>query len=318
MGGGSAGSGAPPSRPHPLAALWPRVEAAVPELWRVARPAIDGLAAERGIPLALHDYAELGLDTLSVDEARRRDPYSRPEGFAAEFARLEAGGWLARTEGAPGAADARYAVLPRAREAVRALGEAGDARLGALAAMPEAGLARLHGLLAAVAAASLAAPEPPRRWASERRFRTAGAGTPLAGRVREAALDCLAYRDDAHLEAWRPHADPASEGALWNAFTHVWRGEARTAAAIARAAAFRGHSAAVYARALAGLEARGWVAAEGGGAYAATAEGRALRDAVERRTDDWFFAPWAAIGEDGAAELGALTERLLEALARVP
>ena len=292
-------------------------------LWRVARPAIEALAAERGVPLALHDYAELGLGALSVAEARRRDPYSRPEGFAAEFARLEAGGWLARTEGASGAADARYAVLPRAREAVRALGEAGDARLGALAAMPEADLARLHGLLAAVAAACLAAPEPPRRWASERRFRTADERTPLAGRVREAALDCLAYRDDAHLEAWRGHADPEAAdpeagGALWNAFTHVWAGEARTAEAIARAAAFRGYAAADYARALASLEARGWVAAGGGGAYAATAGGRALRDAVERRTDDWFYAPWAAIGEDGTAELLALTERLLEALARVP
>ena len=85
----------------------------MPALWRVARPAIEAAAAARGVPLALHDYAELGLDTLSVAEARRRDPYSRPEGFAAEFARLEAGGWLARTGGASGAEDARYADLQR-------------------------------------------------------------------------------------------------------------------------------------------------------------------------------------------------------------
>lgn len=136
--------------------------------------------------------------------------------------------------------------------------------------------------------------------------------------MREAALDCLAYRDDAHLEAWRGYADPETEGALWNAFTHVRAGEARSAEAIARAAAFRGYGAADYARALASLEARGWAAADGGGAYAATAEGRALRDAVERRTDDWFYAPWAAIGEDETAELPTLAGRLLEALARVP
>ena len=121
----------------------------------------------------------------------------------------------------------RYVVLPHAREAVRALGEAGDARAGELVTMPDAALERTHELLAAIADANLAAPEPPARWASERRFRSASADTPLVGRIREAALDCLAYRDDVHLAAWSAHADPATEGGLWNAFSHVWAGEAR-------------------------------------------------------------------------------------------
>ena len=289
------------------------METAVFELWRVARPAIDALAAERGIPLALHDYAELGLDTLSVAEALRRDPYARPEGFAREFARLAGEGWLEAVEDGGDALATRYVVLPHAREAVRALGEAGDARAGELVTMPDAGLARIHELLARIADANLAAPEPPARWGAERRFRTASADTPLPGRIREAALDCLAYRDDVHLAAWSAHADPATEGGLWNAFSHVWAGEARTAEAIASAAAFRGYDAAFYARALADLEARGWLAAHDG-AYHATAEGQALRDAVEGQTDAWFFAPWAVLGDDGVAELRAGVEGLLRAL----
>ena len=277
---------------------------------------------ERGIPLALHDYAELGLDTLSVAEALRRDPYSRPEGFAREFARLAAEGWLEAVEDGGDALATRYVVLPQAREAVRALGEAGDARAGELVTMPDADLARTHELLAAIVDANLAASEPPARWGAERRFRSASEDTPLAGRIREAALDCLAYRDDVHLAAWSAHADPATEGGLWNAFSHVWASEARTAGAIASAAAFRGYDSAFYARALADLEARGWVtpgrgdtplAAEGG-AYRTTPEGQALRDAVERLTDEWFFAPWAVLGDEGVAELRAGIERLLGAL----
>ena len=216
----------------------------------------------------------------------------------------------------------RYVVLPHAREVVRALDEAGDARAGEVVTMPGADLARIHELLAAIAEANLAAPEPPARWGAVRRFRSASEDTPLVGRIREAALDCLAYRDDVHLAAWSVHADPATEGGLWNAFSHVWAGEARTPEAIASAAAFRRYDSAFYARALADLEARGWVTPGRGdtppaaedGAYRTTPEGQALRDAVERQTDEWFFAPWAVLGDEGVAELRAGVEGLLGAI----
>ena len=147
--------------------------------------------------------------------------------------------------------------------------------------------------------------------------RVAGDDSPLLGQVRERALDLFGYRDDAHIEAWRPHADPATEGARWNAFTHVWSGEARSAAAIARAAAFRGYGAAFYEQALAALEARGWLASDGA-TYRTTEAGQALRDAVERQTDDWFYAAWSVLDEAELAELRGLVARLLEALRRVP
>ncbi len=206
----------------------------------------------------------------------------------------------------------RYVVLPHTREAVRALGEAGDALAGELVAMAADELARVRELLATIAAANLATPEPPACWATARRFSTATEETPLPGRIREAALDCLAYRDDVHLAAWSTHVDPATEGGTWNAFSHVWSGEARTAEGIALAAAFRGYDAAFYARALADLEARGWLVADGS-AYRTTPEGQALRDGVEWRTDDWFYAPWAVLRDDGIAELRAGVERLLRA-----
>ena len=299
--------------PHPFAAAWPPIETTVFEFWGLARPAMNAVAEQQGIPLALHNYAELGLETLSVAEALRRDPYSRPEDFAGEFARLAAAGWLETIEDGDDPMTARYVVLPHAREAVRAIDAAGDALLGDLVAVPDAELARIHELLAMIHAANLAAPEPPARWAAERRFRSAGEGAPLPGRIREAALDLLAYRDDVHLAAWSAHADPATEGALWNAFSHVWSGASSTAEGIALAAAFRGYDASFYEQALADLEARGWLVAEGA-EYRTTAAGQALRDEVERQTDEWFFAPWAVIGEEGVAELRERVEALLRSL----
>lgn len=292
---------------------WPLIETTVFEFWGLTRPVMSALAAERDIPLALHNYVELGLDTLSVTEALHRDPYTRPEGFAEQFARLAAAGWIEAVDEGAGLLDARYVVLPHAREAVRAIDAAGDARLGEVVAMPAADLARILELLARVHAANLAAPEPPARWAAERRFRSADEATPLPGRIREAALDLLAYRDDVHLAAWSRHAEPATEGGMWNAFSHVWSGAAGTAREIASAASFRGYDAAFYEQALADLEARGWLVAEGV-TYRVTAEGQALRDDVERQTDEWFFAPWGVLADGEVQELRERVEALLRAL----
>lgn len=303
----------PTHDPHPLADAWPLIETTVFEFWGLARPAMNALAEEQHIPLALHNYAELGLDTLSVAEALRRDPYSRPQDFAEEFARLGAAGWLDAIGNVDDPMTTRYVVLPHARDAVRAIDGAGDALLGDLVAVPDAELARIHELLAAIHAANLAAPQPPARWGAERRFRSADASTPLPGRIREAALDLLAYRDDVHLAAWSAHADPATEGGLWNAFSHVWSSSSSTAEGIALAAAFRGYDAAFYEQALADLEARGWLVADGA-AYRTTAAGQALRDEVERQTDEWFFAPWAVLGEEGVSELRERVEALLRSL----
>ncbi|MCY3656034.1 MAG: hypothetical protein OXG95_05425 [Chloroflexi bacterium] len=303
----------PAPDPHPLAGAWPPIETTVFEFWGLARPAMNALAEERGIPLALHNYAELGLEALSVAEALRRDPYSRPEDFAEEFARLAAAGWLDAIGGSDDPMITRYVVLPHAREAVGQVDAAGDALLADLVAVPDEELARIDELLAAIHAANLAAPEPPARWGAERRFRSAHASTPLPGRIREAALDLLAYRDDVHLAAWSAHADPASEGGMWNAFSHVWSGAASTAEGIALAAAFRGYDASFYEQALGDLEARGWLVADGV-EYRTTAAGQELRDEVERQTDEWFFAPWAVLGEEGITDLRQRVEALLRSL----
>ncbi len=303
----------PAPDPHPLAGAWPPIETTVFEFWGLARPAMNALAEEQGIPLALHNYAELGLETLSVADALRRDPYSRPEDFGEEFARLAAAGWLDAIGGSDDPMITRYVVLPHAREAVRAVDAAGDALLGDLVAVPDAELARIHELLATIHAANLAAPEPPARWGAERRFRSADESTPPPGRIREAALDLLAYRDDVHLAAWSARADPASEGGMWNAFSHVWSGAASTAEGIALAAAFRGYDASFYEQALGDLEARGWLVADGV-EYRTTAAGQELRDEVERQTDEWFFAPWAVLGGEGVTELRERVEALLRSL----
>lgn len=66
----------------------------------------------------------------------------------------------------------------------------------------------------------------------------------------------------------------------------------------------RGWSGAEWDTAVAGLRDRELL--DGGGAL--TADGRELREVVEDLTDDLAAAPWAGLGEDGAARLAELAE----------
>ncbi|NUR92985.1 MAG: hypothetical protein HOY71_53690, partial [Nonomuraea sp.] len=75
------------------------------------------------------------------------------------------------------------------------------------------------------------------------------------------------------------------------------------------------------------FEGRGWCGEEWGAARerlavrglvdgdgVATEAGRALRDQVERHTDELAARPWRALGQDGAARLAELNRPLLGAV----
>ncbi|MGQ9490908.1 MAG: helix-turn-helix domain-containing protein [Anaerolineae bacterium] len=100
----------------------------------------------------------------------------------------------------------------------------------------------------------------------------------------------------------------------WEAFTHLWRGEAATLDDLYRLLAFRGHSRATYAAALDDLLARGWLMQEGE-AFALTALGHAVRQAVEAATDRNFYGPWGCLTQHELDELRDLLTRLRDSLA---
>ena len=72
----------------------------------------------------------------------------------------------------------------------------------------------------------------------------------------------------------------------------------------------RGWSDDAWAAAVDRLRGRGWVEADG----SFTDAGREAREAIEARTDELALAPWAAIGEDGCAELRSLVRPYSKAI----
>lgn len=130
----------------------------------------------------------------------------------------------------------------------------------------------------------------------------------LISRVRRHLVDLFAFRDDAHISAWRPHEE---FGYLWETFTYVWKDEANSSSELAERLHYRGFSECDYSSALTELVVRGWLS-EDGGIYKTTQLGKALRERVEEQTNQYFDLPWESLTDSEFKELRDLLEKLAD------
>jgi hypothetical protein len=134
-----------------------------------------------------------------------------------------------------------------------------------------------------------------------------GVDAPALAHIDQALDDLNAFRDDAHMAAWRPHD---ISGQAWELFTCLWRGEVQNADEMAEKGAQRGHSLEAYRAALNDLIQRGWIEPSGENHYQATGPGGQLRQEAESVTERNFFAAWAILNEEEANDLRDLLTRL--------
>jgi hypothetical protein len=105
-------------------------------------------------------------------------------------------------------------------------------------------------------------------------------------------VSCLAaYRDDAHLEAWRRTGLTAT---ALEVLTFLWRDQAGSLDELVDKLAHRGHSKEVYAGALAELR-EGKLITGTISAIRLTEAGKTFREQIEAATDRLFFAPWSCL-----------------------
>ena len=132
-------------------------------------------------------------------------------------------------------------------------------------------------------------------------------------RIDQALDDLNAFRDDAHLAAWK---SLGVTGQAWELFTLLWRGEVKNAAEMAEKAASHGHSHEASQSALGDLIGRGWVRAAGEDAFEVTEAGRKTREEAEVVTDRNFYTPWLVLSAADANDMRDLLTRLKMALAQ--
>jgi len=123
----------------------------------------------------------------------------------------------------------------------------------------------------------------------------------------EQAISCLAaYRDDAHLAAWR--ISGLSATAL-EALTLLWREECATLEELTDRLQHRGHAVEHYQEALVELSERGYIRGDDP-TYSLTEEGIAFRLRVETITDRYFFAPWSCLSATDRTDMACLLTQL--------
>ena len=175
---------------------------------------------------------------------------------------------------------------------------------------------QLAGLLRAVVDTAVASNLPDKTSILTSRKFDPGNDAPVVERIRRYLNDLAAYRDDAHVAAWRAYG---LDGHEWEAFSHV-HGEfvfddpvTNGEELAEKLSGFRGYDAAAYDEALQKVAALGWLQ-NGDGKYAVTEKGNEIRTAVEAETDRLFFVPWATVSDEDAAEMQTLLTSLRDAL----
>jgi len=186
-----------------------------------------------------------------------------------------------------------YALAVDGRATLARIRERRHGLLAGLEPLPAEEVTRIAAWLDLLIDACLRSGTPPGTWClAHSRNRAPGAESGPLIRIVQYLDDMNAFRDDAHMAAWQPLG---VGGHAWEAFAIVCAGAADSAEAVFATLTHRGYPRSAYATALDGLARRGWLAADSDGRYTVTPDGRAVREAVERRTDEYFYAPWSCL-----------------------
>jgi len=290
-----------------------------PELWYLTRaahrvimpfyaPLFDGYTAEHGLtPRGLGWlFAALTFEpeTITPNRLRVRNPYTAAEFYLKELEAVAGAGFFVE------APQTEFSLTPSALAGTLRLIADGRALMAQADPLPPADSSHLAALSGRLARAALETPPMPENWSIRLSFRIMPEAEPPLPYF-EQIVSCLhAYRDDAHLAAWKPGGLDAP---TLETLTLLWCGEADSLEAVCEKLKGRGHPPQVYAGALAELRKRGFLKGPDSGPRL-TESGKSFREKIEQDTDRYFFAPWSCLTDAEKVELAGLATRLRDEL----
>lgn len=291
------------------AALWSTALETLQALGNHYGPVMDEAAA--GLGLSEWGWLLTALafepDPLSASRLRVRVPYTSARVYDEQLTKAAKQGFLSPIQETGN----EYRLTESGRQAAELVLGTGYAKMKTLQPISSGELGRLAILLDRLVMSCLTAPVPSGKWCIIYSHRIdPGKDAPVIARIDQYLTDLAAYRDDAHLAAWRSHN---TDGHIWETFSCLWRGEATTLNGIYQKLQRRGYSQDEYRQALEDLVKRGWVWEEAG-EYCVTIPGREVRQAAEEATDEYFYAPWACLNQGETEELRTLLILLLSGL----
>lgn len=245
--------------------------------------------------------------TLSTAYFQKRDPFDHPEVvnafwlecLAAGFLQLNSDGTLQITEKGEAVRRQRWQIFNDA--------------LSKLVLLPDGELERLNDLLMRVVAETAVTTTKASAWAFHTRQQH-GLGPPVApltplAHFIELRMDLGAFRDDAHLTAWRVQHDVSPHA--WEILGEMWQNEMAILDDLVAKLARRGFPKEETADALTALVQLGWLK-QSQENYHLTQGGHTVRQKAEQQTNHTFYAPWSVLSSSElksvAICLGALED----------
>ena len=250
-------------------------------------------------------WSALGLEPepVSAEAIRKQFPYTNPDVYHGHYAPMVEDGFLVASD-TPGA----YCLTEKGRAAILGIDNLFVEVMAQIEFLPDEEMARLSALVNRLSDASAAAEQPTEKFALHRNRQVHRGRDIAAMQIDEGLDDLAAFRDDVHVTAFLPLG---VSGQAWETLTLLWRDGLSTPAALAERLQSRQWGEEGYAAALAELAARGWVA-NGMAGYTITESGREVREKIEAKTNEVFFAPWSTLNEAELRELDQLVTRLRE------
>ncbi|MCX6025678.1 MAG: hypothetical protein NTY23_05380 [Chloroflexi bacterium] len=293
---------------------WPLMEDAAQALVVRYLPAAQAASTPHGLsPTAWYGWLIaayfLRPEHLTLETIGKRDPYSSPARWRSRLENAAQLGYLVQDE------RHAFSLTPAGEQAAEGVVQAIYRAMARLQPIDEAQLEQMAALLERLVTASLAAPEPPHKWALYLSRRSDPGPNALAMiRIDQWLTDLDAYRGDCHTSAWQPLG---ASGLAWEMLTLIWHGEARAAVDFESKLQRRGYRRVTLVRALEELSQRGWVAGDAQ-AVDTTCAGREAREAAEARTDEYFYRPWAVLSAEERERLKQWLAEFVEGLRRAP
>lgn len=217
-----------------------------------------------------------------------RSPYTAPEHYLTILQELSNNGLLEPLE------EDQFRIT---HQGLNALKETLDAVYDEIAQIKTFSVIKqmdLASRLKNLADACLAAPDPPGTWCIRHlRRMDPGSRAPMMVRIDQFLSELLAFRDDAHLAAWRGYE---SNGHAWDVLTQLWISHESTLEAVCRTLQHRGFTQEQTQHTVDYLVHKGWIS-QVEGKLKITPFGAEIRQTAEGTTDRFFLTPFRTFDE---------------------
>ena len=283
--------------------LYPAIEAATQALAAYYDPVFERGCRKYGISLQslflLLAFPAFEPKPVNVETLNIRSPYTAAEHYHALLQEMMHVDMVAsETEG-------QYRITQHGMEVLKETLTAVYEVLGEIKSLPMTKQMDLASRLKMLTDACLTAPDPPGTWCIRHARRLdPGSRAPMMARVDQFLSELQAFRDDAHLAAWR---GIESNGHAWDILTQLWRERGSNPEQIFQTLARRGNSLDQSHRAVELLLRRGWITREAT-LLRITSFGSEIRQNAENATERYFHSPFEKISTVEMNETIALLE----------